>query len=1005
MNDKVYVKYGPRLKSINQVVGRILLLLFMLFYCHLAFAQEVTVKGTVTSDLDDFPLPGVNIMIKGTSTGTVTDLEGNYAISVAANDTLRFSFIGYHPQEVAVEGRTRVDIALSENQKQLEEVVVIGYGSVRKSDLTGAVSSVEGEDLVKAPAANPIQALQGKVAGLQVSSSSGNPGESPVVRLRGITTLNDNNPIYVVDGVILDDVNFLNSADIASVEVLKDASATAIFGSRGSNGVIIITTKKGTAGQDPIINFRAEYGVENVANQLDLMNGREFAQYVNDINPGTYNNLDVLPNIDWQDLVYKENTPIQSYNLSFMGASERLNYYFGGGYYQQEGVVPKSDYERITIKTNTTYQVKDPLRFGADLSFSLEGKENPPGVVGTAYRAWPINEPYTSGNNFAEVIGGNPLAAIEFSNNFDRRFRLVSNFFGEYDIIEGLTFRSSYQVDALFLKNKAFAPEYFVSPTQQNPTSDLSVNNVEDRRWIWENTLNWNKDFGNQRVDAVVGYTAQERYGERFFGSRQNLLREGEDFWYLDAGETEDQVLSNNGFEESLISVLFRVNYSLLDRYLFTATYRRDGSSKFGRNNRYGNFPSFAVGWNVYNEPFFPDSETLNTLKFRASWGIVGNEKIPGYSQFSTIGSGINAVFGEDEVLQPGATLTQLGNPNLKWEETQQLDIGLEFGFLSNRLTGEVDYYRKETKDILVPLSIPGHVGIGNFQTRRFNAADVLNEGFEFNLDWQDNVGEVTYRVGVLGSTVRNEVLSLGSGSGQDSVIVGGDLGNGQRVSRTVAGRPIGFFYGYKIAGVFQNEEQLNSLPRLSQQGIGDFIYVDTNEDGTISEADRVEIGSWIPDFIYGFSAEAAYKGVKLSLDFQGQSGNSIYNGKQAIRFDLLNYEEKFTERWTGEGTSNTDPRASAGGVNFSPSEYFLEDGSFLRLRTLTLSYDLGQRLLERYKINGAQIYLRGTNLWTSTAYSGYSPEIGVANPISGAIDLGVYPITKVYMLGLNFSF
>lgn len=982
----------------------VLLLIFCLFFNRLV-AQELRVSGTVTESEDDFALPGVNILIKGTGTGTVTDLNGNYSLQASEDDTLRFSFIGYNAKEVPVNNRTLINVSLEENQKQLEEVVVIGYGTVRKSDLTGSVSSVEGEDLLKAPAANPIQALQGKVAGLQVLSNSGNPGESPIVRLRGITTLNDNNPIYVVDGVILDDVNFLNSSDIKSVEVLKDASATAIFGSRGSNGVIIITTKKGKEGQDPVINFRAEYGVENVSNKLNMMNGRQFATYVNDISPGTFNNLDVLPNTDWQELVLKENTPIQSYNLSFIGASERLNYYISGGYYAQEGVIPKSDYSRLTFKSNTTYQVKERLVFGADLSFALEDKENPPGVVPTVYRAWPIDDPLTPAGDYAEVNGGNPLAAIDFSNNGERRLRAVSNFYGEYEIIEGLSFRSSFQLDALFLKNKAFTPEFFVSPTQQNPTNDLSVRTAEDRRWIWENTLNWSKDLGNQRIDAVLGYTSQERYGESLFGSRQNILRPDEDFWYLNAGEIENQTLGNSGFDEALTSILFRANYSLLDRYLFTATFRRDGSSKFGADNRYGNFPSFGLGWNAFNEPFFPETGILDRLKLRASWGIVGNEKIPGYEQFSTVGSGINAVFGRNETLQSGATLTQLGNSALRWEETRQLDVGLEFGILNNRLSGEMDFYRKVTNDILVPLAIPGHMGIGNFQTRRFNAADVLNQGFEFSLDWQDRIGEIGYSVGILGSTVHNEVLSLGAGSGQDSVIVGGDLGNGQRVSRTVEGRPIGFFYGYQIAGVFQNQEQLNSVPGLSQQGVGDFIYVDTNNDGLINEEDRVQIGSWIPDFIFGFSAETNYKGFKLSLDFQGQTGNEIYNGKQAIRFDLLNYEEKFTNHWTGEGTTNEHPRASAGGVNFLPSEYFLEDGSFLRLRTLTLSYDISQSLLERAGLNIAQVFLRGTNLWTLTNYSGYSPEIGVNSPISGAIDLGVYPITKVYMLGLNLSF
>lgn len=973
-----------------------------------AHAQEDfrTITGTVTAADNGEALPGVAVKVVGTTTGAVTDLNGSYSVEVpAASTALQFSYIGYQNQRVEIGNRSVIDVVLRVDEEQLDEVVVIGYGSVRKSDLTGAVSSVKGEDIVKAPAANPIQALQGKVSGLQVTNS-GNPGEAPVVRLRGITTLNNNSVIYVVDGVILDDINFLNSTDIASIEVLKDASATAIFGSRGSNGVIIITTKKGREGEPARINLRAEYGVENVANRLSLMNGRQFATYVNAISPGTYNNLDVLPNIDWQDRVFQENAPIQSYNLSFIGASEKLNYYIGGSYFSQEGIIPKSAYERITLKSNTTYKVRSFLRFGADLSIALEEKQNPPGVVSTAYQAWPISEPYLLGGGFAEVMGGNPLAAIAFHNNEENRVRAVTNFFGEVDLLKGLTFRSSYQLDASLHREESFTPEYFVGPTQQSPYSILSKENRLFRTWIWENTLNFSRELGKiHRIEAVAGYTTQRFYTEKLSGSRRNLLREDPDFWYLDAGDQEGQSLGNTAERTSLISFLGRINYSLLDRYLFTATYRRDGSSKFSENNLYGAFPSFAIGWNVYNEPFFPQTNLFNTLKLRASWGIIGNEKIPGSARYSSVASGYGAVFGNNETLYPGAALARYGNPDLRWEETTQLDVGFEASFFNARLTTEADYYQKITDGILVPLSIPAHIGIGNFQRQFFNAAEVLNRGIEFNLNWEDEVGAVTYRLGVLGSTIYNEVLSLGGGVGRDSVIVGGDLGNGQSVSRTVVGRSIGFFYGYQVAGIFQNQEQLNNTPRLSGQGVGDLIFEDTNNDGRITDADRVELGSWIPDFTYGFNVGAGFKGFDFSLDFYGQWGNKIYNGKQANRFSLLNYEERFTDFWTGEGSSNTIPRASAGGVNYSPSDFFLEDGSFLRLRTATISYDLSSALLERYKIGAAQLYLRGTNLWTRTEYSGYLPDIPVTDPTRGAIDMGVYPLTRVIMLGLNVSF
>jgi TonB-linked SusC/RagA family outer membrane protein len=964
------------------------------------------VRGTVTAADSPDPLPGVAIVLVGTSTGVVTDLDGAYSLEVPSdNAVLEFSYMGYQSQRQTVGNRTVIDVVLQVSEEQLQEVVVIGYGSVRKSDLTGAVTSVRGEELTKMPAANPAQALQGKVSGLQVSNS-GNPGEAPVVRLRGVGTLGNDRALFVVDGVILDDINFLSSADIESVEVLKDASAVAIFGSRGANGVIIITTKKGKAGEAPRINLRAEYGFENVANRLDMMTGREFATYVNAITPGTYNNLDVLPNIDWQDEIFVQNAPVQSYNLSFVGASDKLNYYVGGSYFSQEGIIPKSAYDRISFKSNTTYRIRDFLRIGADLTASVENKQNPPGVIGTAYRAWPVNSPFRGDGSFAEVQGGNPLAAIAYHNNETRGLRGVANFFGEVDILKGLTFRSSYQIDGGLFRNEGFTPEYFVSPVQQSPFSVLSKTNAENRTWIWENTLNLSREFGDMhRIDAVVGYTAQEFYQESLFGSRRNLLREDPDFWYLDAGEQEGQLLGNSASNWAMVSYLGRINYSLLDRYLFTATYRRDYSSRFGSNNRYGNFPSFAVGWNVHNEPFFPNLALLNTLKFRASWGIIGNDKIPTEAQFSTVQTGVGAVFGQNPALQPGSALGRIGNPDLRWEDTHQLDIGAEVSMLEGRLRGEVDFYQKNTKGILVPLAIPATSGGGVGASRFFNAAEVLNRGVEFSLGWEDDIGELRYTISLLGSSIYNEVLSLGAATGQDSVIIGGDLGNGQTVTRTVAGRPIGFYYGYETVGVFQNQEQLNSLPRTSQQGLGDLIFRDTNGDGRITEADRVELGSWIPSFTWGFSAGAGYKGVNLSLDFFGQWGNKVYNGKQAVRFELLNFESRYTDFWTGEGSTNEIPRASAGGVNYSVSDFFLEDASFLRLRTATLSYDLAAGLLERYHVGSAQLYVRGTNLWTRTPYSGYLPDIPVGSPLAGALDLGVYPLTRSLMFGLNLTF
>ncbi|QNL22154.1 TonB-dependent receptor [Hyphobacterium sp. CCMP332] len=994
---------------------KLLLVCSIIVYSGMLFSQSLSVSGTVTTENGE-TLPGVNVIVQDTNMGTVTDINGNYTIELAMpNATLIFSFIGFKNQVIPVEGRTKINVTLIEDIGQLDEVVVIGYGSLKKSDMTGSVTSVKSREIVKAPAADPVQSLQGKVAGLQILNSSGAPGEDSYVRLRGINTLNDNRVLYIVDGVIIEGgINFLNSQDIESIEVLKDASAKAIFGTRGANGVIIVTTKKGKG--DAKINLSSEYSVEKVANRIALMNGPQFATLLNEANPGTFNNIDALPNIDWQDQIFEDWAPLQNHTVSISGGSEKMNYYFSGGYFGQTGVIPKSEFDRYTLKSNTAYQVKKYLKIGSSLTGVFTERQNPPNVVNTAYRAWPIDDPYNPDGTFGEVRGaGNPLAAIEYTNNESKIFRMIGNVYTEFNFLKDFKFKTSYQFDLGNSKSRSFTPVYFVSPTQQVEENILTINFNEDRSWIFENTLSYSREFKEKhQVDVVLGYSAQENNSEFISGTRLNLLGEAEELWYLNAGSADDQRNSNGAATRAINSILFRANYVYDSRYLFTATVRRDGSSSFGENNRYGSFPAFALGWNASNEDFFPDIP-LNFLKFRASWGINGNQAIPYLDQYSRIESNIDGVFGTDETLNSGATFSgQPGNSDLKWEETTEYDLGVELGVFKSRLTATIDYYNRYTRDILVLLDLPGYVGAGAFVQKRFNAADVRNSGLEFTLNWEDNIRDWNYGLGFNGSTIKNVVEDLGQGiPGAQEEIFSGNLGNGQRVTRTTVGEPIGYFYGYNIVGVFQNQDQLNSTPSLSQQGVGDFIYEDVNGDGEITPDDRTIIGTWIPDFVYGFNANVGYKGINLSFDFVGQIGNQIYDGKEANRFSTLNFEEKYLDRWTGEGTSNTDPQASLSGINFQPSNYFVEDASFLKLRTVTLSYEIPKNILEKIKIQSASIYFRGTNLWIKTDYSGYSPEIISRNPdntisnsaIGGIIDFGSYPTTKVWSAGLKLNF
>ena len=992
---------------------------------HVTFAQ--TISGRVVSEADQQPLPGVNVLVKGTSAGTVTDLDGNYRLSATGGDTLTFSYIGFVSQEVPINDRTTVDVSLSEDVETLSEVVVVGYGTQQKRDLTGSIASIKGEEIRSVPSQSAMQGLQGKVAGVQVTSSSGAPGAAPFVRIRGTGTLNDASPLFVVDGVLLrnpEDINYLNSSDIASMEVLKDASATAIYGARGANGVVIITTKSGEAGQTRV-NADVSYGLQTIPTKIDLLNGPQFRQLANEIDPDAFP-LEEVPSTDWQEEVFDEPAGLLDANLSVSGGSEKVSYYVAAGYFKQAGVIPSSDFERFTFRLNNTYQLTDNIQLGHNLSVarSVQNRE-PGGIINTLYRARPDIAPFTPEGEFAEVPSlANPLASIEYNNNRLRALDAVGNVFAEVKLAERFTLRSSFGVDAGLETTVGFTPVFFVSPQQQNRLSTLTNRRGEDTRWFWENTLNYEQEFGVHRVSGVVGYTLQAERSEFLESRTKGIFRPDEELRFIDAGQTDEEETDGNGEQQSIESFLFRGSYTYDSRYLLTVTGRVDGSSVFGENYRYGFFPSIGVGWNIANEAFLEDNDLLSDLKLRGSWGITGNDRVGAEARFLVVAPGQDAVFGTNEAINPGASLSRDANEDLKWEETTQWDIGLEAGFLAGRLTVEADYFHRTTDDILVPVLLPGYAGNGPFVAVTFNTARVLNRGVELAVNWRDQIGDFQYGIGANGTTVYNEVLEIGAASGVNSFITGGSLNNGQTVTRTQVGQPIGSFYGFVVDGVFQDQSELDNNPSQGNQGVGDLRYSDRNgldengdltgqADGELTSDDRDFIGSPIPDFIYGLNLNLGYKGLDLVMDFQGQLGNEIYNGKRAQRFAVANYQTLWLDRWTPQNPSNSVPRASFGDPNFQPSTFFVEDGDFLRLRTVTVGYTLPTSLAERLSITDARVYVRGTNVFTITDYTGYSPEVSVAeprndssgSPTSAGIDLGVYPVTAIYSLGVNLTF
>lgn len=990
--------------------------------------QAVSVKGKVV-DENGNPLIGANVLVKNTQSGTVTDLEGQFFLDVpdAYNTTLIFSYTGYQEQSILLSGQTLLDVVLQESSVLLDEVVIVGYGTQKKSDLTGAISTVKADEIKRIPTGSAEQAIQGKIAGVQVTPVSGRPGDGAVVRIRGIGTFNDASPLYVVDGMLLNNISYLNPGDIESLEVLKDASATAIYGSRGANGVIIITTKKGERNKGAVISADAYYGWQEVTQKIDVADGAQYAQLVNElsINEGgsiRYPNPEIYGNgTDWQDVIFRT-APIMNYQVGASGGNDQAVYNVSFNYFKQEGILRGADFERFTIRLNNEYDIKKGIKLGHNIALVYNKSKLGPNLVSTALNSAPIASVYDSLGNFSPETAefsstGNAEASIFYNNSNRFAYQAIGNIFAEIKFLKNFTYRSNFGVQLGQSQQKDFTPEFSVSAIQQNRNSRLNVSENRQRDWLWENTLNFNKEWSNHRVDVLAGITSQEYDFEFLSGSRLNFIGESEAFLYLNAGDETTGASNNNADTWSLLSYLFRVNYTAFDKYLLTASFRADGSSKFGANNRFGYFPSIALGWNMMNEPFMKFQRIFSRLKFRGSWGVVGNEKIGTFRYSPLVTNNLNVIFGPTESLdfvQNGAAVLNLANPDLRWEETEQFNAGFEAGFLNNRLTLELDYYSRTTNDILASIPIPSY--IGSEQNPIVNAASMKNSGLDLSLNWRNTSGDLSYSISIVGSTVNNEVLSLGGGRAE---IFSGGIHGGWLATRTIVGQPIGSFYGWKVAGVFQSTEELGTFPvRGTEGGPGDLRFEDIGgldgnglqtgtPDGKISDADRVIIGNPIPDYIYGVNVSLDYKGLDLSVALNGQSGNEIFNSKKAARFGAYNFEASYLSRWTGPGTSNFEPRVTTAGHNYIPSDRFIEDGSFLRLRNVTIGYSLPKIILDKLHLTQFRIYAGGTNLVTWTKFTGYTPEIvdSGGDPFNTGFDRGFYPIAKTYTVGMNLSF
>lgn len=990
--------------------------------------QFKTVTGKVT-DTTGASLPGVSVVIKGTTSGVITDTDGKYALArVPENSVLQFSFVGMKTQEISVDGKMNINVILAEETVGIEEVVAIGYGTIKKRDLTGAVGSVTNEAVTAISPSTFSQSLQGQISGVQVTSISGRPGADVSVRVRGVGTINNNDPLYIVDGTpIYGAFNSINPADIESMEVLKDASSTAIYGTRGANGVIIITTKRGKEGKAKL-SYDAYTGLQSPINRLELLNAKEFALYTNEmraaqkVDPLTadWAYPDNIPggiDTDWQAEILR-NAVVQNHNLTISGGGNGTLYNISGNYLNQDGIIKNSDFRRYSIRANTDAKITNRIRFGSSMAYSytVEGLVGSGGTLTQALQQIPtipvkFEDGSWGGNPGLKDLytdAANPVSRLTLNKNDQFRNRFLGNAFVEITLMDGLVLKPMYSVDFSNRRNKSFSPN-FTEGTTVKPSIDLSQTFANALGQTFEASLAYTKLFNKKHFLSAIGiFSAMEEKAEANSMSTNNLLSTSLPYFDTAIG---DLSVSGNGSEWSLLSYTGRINYTFQDKYLLSATVRTDGSSRFGVNNRWAVFPAFSVGWRLSQESFINLPSFIDEFKLRGSWGQSGNQEIGLYSFVGGLDNTRSYVFGKNQDIVPGVAPTSLPNPNLKWEITEQTNLGFDASFFNTRLAFSMNYYIKNTQDMIVRVPIPGFSGIST--PPYVNAGSMKNNGWEFDMSYKGNSGELKYAISANIAFNKNKLVDLGHGS---EIISGsfssdGSQVGGKNTTITRPGYPVGSFYGWITDGIFQNQQEINEHATQSPATRpGDIRFVDLNKDGKIDGLDRTIIGNPWPVAVYGFSISSEYRGFDFSVFFQGNAGNDIYNGIRtvyAISNTTHNYLKEVLDRWRGEGTSYENPRAIYRDVpeNSRVSNRWVEDGSFLRLKNMTLGYTLPTSLINQFNISSLRFYLSGTNLLTLTKYRGIDPEVGSSSDLATGIDYSIYPVARTITMGLNLTF
>ncbi len=993
--------------------------------------QQQEIKGTITST-DNSPLPGVSVLIVGTTTGTETDFDGNYSINANAGDVLQFSFIGMQTQLITVGEDSIINVIMQEDANALDEIVVVGYGTQSRAKITGSVSTISADDLVSLPTISAEQALQGRATGVTLISG-GSPGSTPTVRIRGVGTYGNNTPVFVVDGVLTDNILDLNADDIESISVLKDASTTAVYGSLGANGVIVISTKKGKKGKVKF-NFNTYVGTQFAPEDLDVLNSQQYVDYITDLTQNAGSGVPVRfsdpdfaqllnTNTNWQDAVFQSGT-IESYNLSASGGNDTSNFRLSGGYLTQDGIIISTGLEKYTFRMNSEFKT-GKFKFGENFSLAFTNQQplinaNNLSPLENAIRSAPYLSVFDQNGGFNGVTiaddntARNPVRTLTAQKDNNTFTDLIGNLFASFDVFDGLTYKANLGIRH---SNKRFKIVRFPFQEAGNaglnnqPNTQIIIINTTDNNVTFNNSLNYTQTFAEKHnFDVLLLAEKETRKFDIVSASGSNDL----DSEQIISNDPNNNV-SSRFIPYNRIGYLGRLNYDYEGKYIFAASFRRDASSRFGKSNRWGNFSSLAGGWVVSKEDFFNQDGVMNYLKLRGSWGQAGNDRIGNFLFNPTLS------FNFPLINDPGIAFASLGNPDIKWEETTITNIGVDFGFFNNKLTFSAEYYNNESEDLLV--SVPAAASIGVTAPTIINIGAMETDGFEFNLEYKHNEGDFKWSTNFNLSTTDNEITRLAPNVTELFVGSKPNVLDDGPISRLAEGESLWHFYGWQTDGIFQTQAEADASGQANAAP-GDIRFKDINGDGTINADDRTVIGNPLPEINYGLSFDAQYKGFDVNLLFTGVAGNEIFN---ALRFytdgadGVSNAGTSVLNRWTPTNPSNTQPRAVLGDPNTNTrvSDRYVEDGGYFRLRTLSIGYSLDEKTLNNIA-NGAlsklRFYISGQNLFTITDYSGYDPEL---SPATGAvsldpaanvnnevgIDRGQYPQAISLLAGLQISF